>query len=1164
MMDYCKRISWIMVGMALALGSVSPGYADDTELFFPDPAAVSGGGASADPNVLFIIDTSGSMNADVITQEPWDPTRTWSGNYRSDAIYWSQFGGEPASWSGDWFNKTAQNCDAAVDPLYNLGLYSGNFAAWKAQDTGGGGWCPSWAWWNCGGSGTQYAWLQLNGNFPDRPVECEADAGIHGQGINHNVVDPSKPYVADGQANGPWAATQNFTWNDHYTLYDGNYLNWKNSPGTVIGSRIQVVKDVTKTLLDNLTGINVGLMRFNYSEGGPVLHEIAPIDTARASIKASIDNLYASGWTPLSETMYEAGQYYAGRAVDYGDVDSSQLSVAASRVNGNINSSTYESPINFTCQKNYIVMLTDGAPTKDTGANSKIANLPGFQAATGQTSCSGDCLDEMAGYLKNHDMSPLAGNQEIISHFVGFDISLPLLDNAAAAGGGEVKLATDTSSLAISLTQIILNIFDQTTTFTAPAVPVNAFNRMQNLNDVFVSVFEPSTRMHWPGNLKKYRMNNGMLTGSDGARAVDPNTGFFSSNPPAHSFWSAAPDGDDVKLGGAAENLPPWQTRTIYTNLTGGQAVDLNNGFNNFDDASSIASSDLGIANTDPTLRTEVINWARGKDVFDEDDDQDHADTRHAMGAPLHVAPVTMIYGGTEANPDALVFTTTNDGYLHAVNSRTGVEEWAFIPAQLLNRIFGLYLNDETANVSYGLDGPITAYIENNDFVPGINPTTETAYLIFGMRRGGRSLFALDVTRRNDPQLAWVIGPGSDPALADLGQTWSAPTVAKVNINGTTKHVVLIGGGYDEGQDAPGYFEDTVGNAIYMLDLDTGAVIWSAGDNNTHNLVMNTASNADANATMKHGFPAALRAIDMTGDGFLDRIYAADMGGRIWRFDVFNGATSADELVGGGLLATLGGADLTSPAATDVRRFYATPDVVPIVAENVHQKSYISVNIGSGHRAHPLETANNDWFFSVRDFDFFQKRQTSEFGAPIVFNDLVDITNFDPSSPTPLLSTDPGWKLALEASGEKVVSPSLTLDGTVFFTSFSPSPPTNACAGGTTQSNSGTGTNRLYRVSVLNGDPDPHPDDIPPPPTPMTKANRVTELSQGGIAPGPVAFFTVDDVPPDPNDPNAPDCTANPESCQPGTPNVCIGPVCFPSGIGDGFVPTYWFQNETQ
>ncbi|RKZ11460.1 hypothetical protein DRQ50_13570, partial [bacterium] len=944
MMNYCKRIFCITVGTAIALGSVPSGYADDTELFFPDPNAATSNQVTADPNVLFIIDTSGSMSANVVTQEAWDSTVTWTDvGYDPDVIYWSQFGGEPASSSQKWFPKTKNHCAASLtNPNTNLvndGIYQGNFAAWKSGNT---------------------KWVKLNENKPNRKVDCEADAGVHGKGTNGNEVDPGKPFVANG-VNGPWAASQNIIWNNQYKLYDGNYLNWKNGAGTVIKSRLEVVQDATKNLLDGLTDINVGLMRFNHSQGGPVLHEIAPIDTARASIKTAIDSMNHAGWTPLSETLYEAGQYYAGRAVDYGNVDSSQLSVANSRDPNNITSANYASPIEFTCQKNFIVMLTDGAPTQDSGGNNKIANLPGFQAATGQVSCSGNWLDEMAGYLKNHDMSNLDGAQDVITHFIGFDIDLPLLDSAADASTGQHVLATDTSSLQFALTQIILNIFDESTTFTAPSVPVNAFNRMQSLNDVFVSVFEPSNRMHWSGNLKKYRLINGQLTGVGGTQAVDPGTGFFSTNPAAHSYWSVAPDGDDVDLGGAAENLPTWQSRKVYTNLGGTLNIDLNDGSNDLSVISAVSSAELGINDypNDAALRADVIEWARGKDSFDDDDDDASDDDRNMIGAPLHVSPVTMIYGGTEDDPDALVFTATNDGYLHAINSRTGIEEWSFIPHQLLDRIYGLYRDEERTNVSYGLDGPITAYIMNNDYIPGINPSTERAILIFGMRRGGDSLFALDVTHRDDPQLMWVIGPGSNPAfpaLDDLGQSWSAPSVFKVEINdglppGPEKHVVLIGGGYDDNQDANGYFEDTVGNAVYMINLETGDVVWSAGANSEHNLVLNMSSNADANATMKHSIPAPVKGLDMTGNGFVDRIYATDMGGRIWRFDVFNGAPNADELVGGGLLATLGAADVSGPTATDVRRFYAAPDIVPILAQNEHEKSYISINVGSGHRA---------------------------------------------------------------------------------------------------------------------------------------------------------------------------------------------------------------------
>ncbi len=78
---------------------------------------------------------------------------------------------------------------------------------------------------------------------------------------------------------------------------------------------------------------------------------------------------------------------------------------------------------------------------------------------------------------------------------------------------------------------------------------------------------------------------------------------------------------------------------------------------------------------------------------------------------------------------------------------------------------------------------------------------------------------------------------------------------------------------------------------------------------------------------MTHSIPADVRVFDLTGDGFADRMYAADMGGRVWRFDIHNGQTRAN-LVTGGVFASLGNAHLgTHPNAT-TRRFYSAPDVV--------------------------------------------------------------------------------------------------------------------------------------------------------------------------------------------------------------------------------------------
>ncbi len=73
---------------------------------------------------------------------------------------------------------------------------------------------------------------------------------------------------------------------------------------------------------------------------------------------------------------------------------------------------------------------------------------------------------------------------------------------------------------------------------------VNAFNRTQTLDNLYVSVFSPSATFHWPGNIKKYKFQNGKVVDSLGNPAVSPATGFFTDT--SQSYWSATVDGADV------------------------------------------------------------------------------------------------------------------------------------------------------------------------------------------------------------------------------------------------------------------------------------------------------------------------------------------------------------------------------------------------------------------------------------------------------------------------------------------------------------------------------------------------------------------------------------------------------------------------------------------
>ena len=1090
-----KRAGWLVAALGWTLGAGMPAVADDTELFSgPAPS-----GSLGQPNVLFILDTSGSMDTDVETPAPYDKDFVYAGNCEKDYIYYTKgnniWNCNDTNPKINGFPATNNHCQDSWAQIDSIGIWLGKILQWDSNNS---------------------KWREPKDLFGGNEVDCEPDQGTHGKTGN-----PEPWAVDDGMYS--YDNSNQAKYMGNHTIFHGNWLNWYRGGGpTIQKPRLDVVNDVMDLNLTLVKNVNVGLMRFNREEGGPVVYAMEDVATARTPMQAMIDSFQADGWTPLAETMFEAVSYYMGRSVDYGD-GFEIASVDPSRVGGVPTSTQYLNPIVQECQKSFIVYMTDGAPTRDLGAESRVASLPGFDTTVG-TTCdnSGDhgtCLPELAEYGFKHDASSLPDFQNIITHTIGFTIDLPILATTAKRGGGRYYLADDSAGLYAALTQIILEVIDDAQNFTAPSVPVNAFNRTQNLSDVFVSVFQPSATVHWPGNMKKYKLTNRELVGQDGINAINPTTGFFTDT--AHSFWSTAVDGGDAPAGGAAEFLPGQNSRNVYTNIAGGDlnstsnAVKTNNG--------SVTAAMIGAPSTD---RDDVIDWVRGKDIFDVDADGSTTDEHNQFGDPLHVRPTPVIYGGSAAAPDMVVYVSTNDGMMHAIDPDNGSELWSFIPERLLDRLYDLYTDTLSPQRQYGLDGEISIHIQNDDGLPGISGA-ERVLMFFGMRRGGYSLFAMDVTDRNDPQVEWILDD-TDPDFADLGETWSKPVITKVDINGTKKLVAIFGGGYHTSQDFTNA-TDSGGNAVYMVDALTGALLWSAGNHPGHDLKLND---------LDYSIPATLKVLDLNLDGLADRMYVGDMGGQVWRFDIFNGEP-VSKLVEGGTLATLGrraagfGDTDDGLDPTHNRRFYATPDTVPVVTNT---SVYLTVNLGSGYRAHPNDvTSTENDFFSVRDFNVFNQLKSNDpsYSTPILRTDLVDITA---DVTTPVDPNAPGWRLRMvESAGEKVLSPSNTFENTVYFTSFAPGAIANACVGQ-------GGLNRLYAVDVRTGAPTHDYDTTVNDPL-LDEDDRFKQLAQVGIAPEPVLLFPED---------------------APNEPIMCVGVECDDAGVTNTAQLTFWTQDGSQ
>lgn len=1120
-----RKITWMTASCTFAVMAGLPAVADDTELLLmnPDPSQ------NPKPNVMFILDSSGSMTTGQDTVEPYDSTRNYGGDCDTDKLYWTDVDVVPDcsdSNNASWIEKDAYKCEFSTQQISGIGSYTDTMVQYR--DGGSNGFT----------SGPEL-WQFLAPYYHDDPVECQADSGTHGDGRTTHLwasagTNLSDPFTDDPKMEVSWGSAPR---NVSYTVYDGNYLNWKNSPVTVNWSRNRIMREVAKKVLSSVNNLNVGLMRFDGNDGGPVILDMTDLDSNRQAVIDAVDAITAGGNTPLSETLYEAALYWRGLPAHYGRASMTNLTDPDAFIAGG--AEIYEQPDWDVCAKNYNVMLTDGRPVQDFDPPGMLGNLPNFGTVLGYAGCDGDvlpdggqCLDDIAQYLATDDVDPLEPGDQFVNTFtIGFsadlgDSTTQLLTETAADSGGQYYLASDVETLTKTLLSIIANINDRTLSFSAPAVSVNTFNRTQNLNDLYITTFGARARVHWPGNLKKYRIDDGKIVDSLGNDAVDPDTGFFKDD--AHSFWTVGPaDGNDVRLGGAAHQLPNPISRNLYTNNSG---TDLTVAANAITPSNTTAFTlaDFGLtgATGEPTME-ELIRWARGEDLLDEDINP-VTTVRFAMGDPLHSQPAAIVYGGSASSPEVVVYTATNDGYLHAIDGATGQELWAFIPKQLLSNLTRLYFDPGSRYKQYGIDGNVVPIIKDVDRDGQIESADgDFVQIIFGMRRGGSTYFSIDVTDKNSPELLWTV------SLPELGESWSTPVISRMDINSVAqnvdKAVVVIGGGYDTVHDTASHpvAPDAAGAGIHILDLRSGQRLWRAGPDSGADLQL---------ATMTRAIPNDVRVIDMNGDSLGDRMYATDLGGQIWRFDIFNGQ-APNNLVTGGVIAQLGAEGQSTPTAADTRRFYNSPDV-SLITDNHQQRRYISISVGSGYRAHPFDLTAADRFFSVRDKDVFNQLTQAQYDSYPIATDasLIEVSG---QTQTVITANDRGWKFTLPPN-EKVLATSLTFNNEIFFVSFTPD--SNAAA----TCSAGTGTNFLYRMNAVNGDPVvPNISTLDPN---FSDEERKSTLQQGGIAPSPTILF-----------PSPPDNCTGDECDVP--PLGCVGVECFNPGFRNDPKRTLWTQD---
>jgi type IV pilus assembly protein PilY1 len=810
------------------------------------------------------------------------------------------------------------------------------------------------------------------------------------------------------------------------TLRTGNYRNYLASVGgSEFLPKLTIAKRVMEDFLNTIQGVRIGMMVFNYSEGGRIHSTIRSLnETTRTQLINEVKNITAETWTPLAETLYEAGLYFRG---------------ASSYFNSGV---AYTSPIQYYCQRNYVIIITDGMSTQDRHSilASAIGDRNGDQKEPigalndpNYPNNGSDYLDDVAKYLYDGDLrSDLTGQQNIITYTIGFTEDNDLLERTAVHGHGRYFYSDNAQQLANAFQDIINEILEKSSSFVAPLVPVSRMERTSAGDKIYLALFQPENDGMWSGNIKKFGVaqeNNtftniflGDIVDSNGAAALDQDGQILST---AKSFWTTINmDGGDVEKGGVGDVLRNRSSsRNIYTYLGTAEVTHSSNAFNN----TNITPTALGLASADSSGRDKLVQFVHGYDSYDRNGNGDTTEKRDwILGSFLHSRPLLIHYGTR-----SVIFAGANDGMLHAFDDSDGTELWAFIPPNLLSKLQALHSDV----IESFVDGSPKAYLSYDS-----NGEITKAILIFGQRRGGNHYYALDITNPLLPKYLWKISPDMTD-YGELGQTWSSPMIGKIAYFTGEKWVAFIGGGYDENQDNdPVTASDLKGRAVYVVDVLDGSLVWrySYAENNE----------------MAFSIPSDIQRIDTNGDGKVDRLYVGDMGGRIWRFDISNPDPA--------LWAATAKIIFNSDAGGEKRKIFYPPDVTL----EKDSGDYEMLFFGTGDREHPKESTNINRLYAIKD---------KNPSAPLTETNLVDVTqdllqdaSTSPTDKTAILNAlgaKEGWFIKLDQNlGEKCLSSPVVYYGVVYYTSFAPNFGSDGdpCF-------VGEGTGRLYAFRYKSG-----------------------------------------------------------------------------------------------
>ena len=872
-------------------------------------------GTSSEPNIFFVIDDSGSMDWEVMT-----PDFANGGRFTGMQPDGSNPSGSGSVKHRDGDSNGSANC-GFFSGSFNGYLYGVEFASNTYGDDG-----------NDCNTADDEAWRFRNSDFNplyfNPNVTYTPWAGVDASGNpfgNVSVTDaPDNPFLSSSSQrridltrhDSNWTGSFNnrsttdrdgdgspdgfryYTYSD--TDGDGNFDNGeetevkiKDAPTDVqqnfanwfsyYRSREHVAKAAYGQLIAQAGNVRMGLATLHNNNSVNIAAAPMNADVTSGNKRALLDALYgvhSNKGTPLRSSLDKAGRYLECTSGGY----FSSCPAASAEDGGS-------------CQQNFAVVMTDGFYN---GSFSAHGNADGDQNTTFDGGAYADTRSNTLGDIAMHyyerdiqtglpDNVPTipsideAEHQHMVTYGVAFGVvgSLSAMPNdpavafswpdpfsgttdqinsariddlrhAAYNGRGRFLTAQNPQDLISALNEALGDIGNRVGSAAAVALNSASLNTDTHL---YQARFDTAD---WTGQLLSFPINSDGTVGTqdwDASEVID--TQDFDTGRAIITYRSDTPAGIPFR----------------FASLSTDQAAALN------DDPSTTAVDNDGEG-------AARLNWLRGDDTHEAAGNNYRVrssklgDLVHS--APFFVGPPNFFYPdtlesapystfrSTHASRKSVVYVGANDGMFHGFDAANGKEVLAYVPEMVFPSLGKL--TDPAYIHQYFVDGTATV---GDAFVSGSWATT----LVGTLRGGAQGAFALDVTsptnfsEANADNIAmWEFTDADD---ADLGFVFGRPSIVRM-ANG--KWAAVLGNGYNNSL-ADGNVSATGHAALFILFLEDGVDgTWSAGD------FIKIDTGAGSVAT-PNGL-AAPAPIDVNNDVIVDYIYAGDLLGNLWKFDV--------------------------------------------------------------------------------------------------------------------------------------------------------------------------------------------------------------------------------------------------------------------------------------